>query len=213
MSVGEEVAPLRHPVVAHPKAEGPLEKLNIGLPFGLIAARRRFVLRRRTEIDSPTVTVGHDRHQPRPHPSSFALGLDVVSGNWRSRHDTLKVRAAPELSAVLCRLAILWLAQLHREAVAGLLDHGLDVCLAICSIRQPESGDERHIDLREGRVWALYRARPKPGNHGEFSAHKRFQILPLTRHLSGDLDLRVEMPDALLGLVAHPLSVVAHVIG
>ena len=36
---------------------------------------------------------------------------------------------------------------------------------------------------------------------------------PLPHHLRGDLDRRVQMPDAPLRLVAHPLPVVAHVLG
>ena len=45
-----------------------------------------------------------------------------------------------------------------------------------------------------------------------FTSNKGLQIGPLLGHLCRDLNLRVEVPDALLGLVAHPLAVVAHIL-
>src|SRR5581483_866810 len=47
----------------------------------------------------------------------------------------------------------------------------------------------------------------------ELLADQRLQVRPLGRHLGGDLDLRIEMADALLGLVAHPPAVVTHILG
>ena len=39
------------------------------------------------------------------------------------------------------------------------------------------------------------------------------QVWPLFRHLRRDLDLGVEVADALFGLVAHPLTVIADIFG
>ena len=91
--------------------------------------------------------------------------------------------------------------------------HRLDVGLLARLGGEHEGGSKRHVHLREGRIRTLHRARPQPSNDGELLADERLQVRPLLRHLRRDLDLRIEMTDALLRLVAHPLAVVAHVLG
>ena len=71
----------------------------------------------------------------------------------------------------------------------------LDPRLLALLLGEPEGTDERHRRAAGG-VGAADGARPEPGDHG----------LPVR-------SLGVEMADALLGLVAHPLAVVAHVLG
>ncbi len=66
-------------------------KNSLRLPLWLRLDAHRLVLRRRREIDPPAVTFGHDRHQPRAHAPRLALGLDVVAGDRRARHQALEV--------------------------------------------------------------------------------------------------------------------------
>ena len=55
--------------------------------------------------------------------------------------------------------------------------------------------------MRKRGVRTLHRARPEPGDDREFLAHERLEVGPLTGHLGVDFDGRIEMADALLGLL------------
>ena len=116
----------------------------------------------------------------------IGLALDVVARNRRARHQAMEVRPACELGAVLRRLGVLWLAHLHREAVAALWtgyrtgypvhpvhpvrNHRLDIGFLARLGGEHEGGGERHVHLCEGRVGAFHRARPQPRDHGELLA-------------------------------------------
>jgi hypothetical protein len=125
----------------------------------------------------------------------------------------LEVRTARELRAVLGSLTILRLAGPDHEAVATGLDDRLDIRLLARLRSKQEAGDQRYFYLAKRRVGAFHGAGPEPGDHRELLADERLQVRPPLRHLGRDLDLGIEVPDALLRLVAHPLAVVAHVLG
>src|SRR5207248_2204738 len=55
--------------------------------------------------------------------------------------------------------------------------------------------------------------RPQPRDHRQLLADVLLQVRPLLGHRLGNLDFGIEMPDAFLALVAHPLAVVADVLG
>ena len=63
------------------------------------------------------------------------------------------------------------------------------------------------------RIWTRHRPRPKPCNDGQLLPDVLLQGRAVLGHFLGDLHLGIEMPDAFLGLVAHPLAVVADVGG
>ena len=142
-----------------------------GFHSGFSLARRRLVLRRRCEIDTPAIALGNDRHQPRAHAPSLALGLDVVAaiGVPDIRHESWRRARAWCRSS---RLRILRLSHLHREAVAAILDHWLNVSFLARLGGEHEGRGERHVHLRERRVRALHRARPEPGDHGELTSQR-----------------------------------------
>ena len=210
---GEEVAVGREAVLHGPEVARVVGQRLLWLPSRLCLPRRSLVLGPRRQIHAPALALGHDRHQPRAHPPGLALGLDVVARYRRPRHQALEVRAARELRPVLRPLRILRLAHLHREPVAAALDHRLDVRLLAALGREHEGRGERYVHVGEGRVRALNCPRPQPRDHGELLAHIRFEVGPSLGHLGRDLNRRVERADALLGLVAHPLAVVTHVLG
>ncbi len=82
------------------------------------------------------------------------------------------------------------------------LHHRLHPCLLARLGREREGAHQRHLRAAR-RVGAPHRARPQPGDHSRLAAAV----------LLRQLDLRVQMSDAPLGLIAHPPAVVAHVLG
>ena len=105
------------------------------------------------------------------------------------------------------------LTDFHGEPVAPSLDHRLDISLFPLFRREHERGCERHLHVRKRRVRAPHRTRPQPRDHRELPPLVTLQVGPLPNHRRCDLDLRIEMADPPLRLVAHPLPVVPNVLG
>src|SRR5205823_9671915 len=55
-----------------------------------------------------------------------------------------------------------------------------------------EGCGERHVDLAEGRIRALYGARPQPRDHRELLAQEGLQIWAVFGHLRRNLNFRSE---------------------
>src|SRR5262245_2058673 len=106
---------------------GIVSNLLIGNPGWLGSCCNTLVLSVGREIDSSLVPFDHDSHELRTHAPGLALSLDVVARNGRTRHYTLEVRSARELGTVLRHFRVFRLAHLHREAVATILNHWLNV--------------------------------------------------------------------------------------
>ncbi len=58
----------------------------------------------------------------------------------------------------------------------------------------------------------LDRSCPQPRDHRQLPAFVLLQVRPFPHHLRRDLDLRVQMPDALLCLLPHPATVEPHIL-
>ena len=67
--------------------------------------------------------------------------------------------------------------------------------------------------MAESRIWTLDRACPQPRDYRELLADIRLQVRPTLSHLARDLDLRIEVSDAFLGLISHPLAISANIFG
>ena len=184
----------------------------VRLPARLRASRDRFRFRRWREVDTRSISGGDDGHQAFLHSARVRLFVDVVvwDGNVREQASKCPGRqpgAAPGCTS-LCRLTCL-----HREPIAARLDDGLDVCLPASPGGEHEGGHERHIHVCERRVRALHRARPNPCDDSETPSLVRLQVGPLSYDLRGDLDVRIEVSYPPFGLVAHPVAIVASVLG
>ena len=165
----------------------------------------------RRQVDATAVSRCHDRQEPHAQPSCLSLSLDVVAGYRRARHQAPKVRPSRQLRPRLGRIRRR--THLHREPVPPPVGHRLDVRLLPLLRRQHERRRQRHVHVGERRVRTLHRPRPQPRDHRQLAAHVRLQVGPLAHHVRRDLDRRIQMPDPLLRLVAHPPAVVAHILG
>ena len=86
-----------------------------------------------------------------------------------------------------------------RELNLAVDDGRHDIGFLAFLLTQPTGAHEWHLDGAR-RIRTGHGASPDPCNHGRLRA-------------VGERRLRVQMPDALLSLVAHPRAVAAHVLG
>ncbi len=89
----------------------------------------------------------------------------------------------------------------------------MNIRLPPLPLRQHKRRRQRHVHIPKRRIGALHRPRPQPSDHRELPPHIVLQIGAVLGHLRRHFHLRIQVPDALLGFVAHPLAVVAHVLG
>ena len=101
----------------------------VGSPKWICAVRYAFKLRIGRKVGSSPLTLDDNSHEPGVQASSHSLSLDVIANDRRARHQALELRSARDLCAVLRRLRIRRLSQFHREPVADILDHRLDIGL------------------------------------------------------------------------------------
>jgi hypothetical protein len=125
------------------------------------------------------------------------MTLPPRTPGWRSTRPR-------QLGPILRRRRVLRLPHLDSEAVRTIVDHRLDVRLLARLGGQHEGGDEWNVHVRKRRVRTLHRPSPQPGDHGQLLADQGLQVAAFPGHLGGDLDLGVEMTNALLCLVTHP---------
>ena len=175
--------------------------------------RRHLMIGSRCEVDTTAIALCYYRHQPRSHASCLPFLPDVGVRNRSFRHQASESTSLPCGCPRLGRIRIRRRTHLHREPVAAILNHRLDVRLLAPLGRQHESRGQRHLDIGKGGVGAFHRPRSQPRNHRQLAALIAFQVGPLRDHFLGDLDFRIQMPDAPLGFVAHPLAIVAYVCG
>src|SRR4051794_20515113 len=80
------------------------------------------------------------------------------------------------------------------------VDYRLDPCLPSLLCREHEGRHEWHHRTPGAWIGRPHRPRPQPRDDRCFTPIRKRR-------------LRVEMPDAVLGLVAHPIPVIPHVFG
>ncbi len=136
--------------------------------------------------------LGDDRHQPLPHTSSSTLRSDEVKRHGVSQTTQLRrsVRPSPPGHLFPARIS---------NRMAAVVDDWLGRTTPCPSSSKRERAHERHL-CTTSWVRALHGPRPQPRDHR--------RLAPVRQ-----LRLRVQVADALRSLVAHPVAVVANVLG
>ena len=135
----------------------------------------------------------------------------VVVSNGSAGHQATKClprslrRAAPRFFG--------WRASPNGEGIAAVLNNRMHIRFPPLPFRQHKRRRQRHVHIPKRRIRALHRPCPQPSDHRELPPHVALQVWPLPGHLRRHFHLRIQVPDALLRFVAHPLAVVAHVLG
>ena len=126
------------------------------------------------------------------------LSLSANIGIWYERSIAQRSTVAARNSSIfLCYGSIWIIANLILDFI--IYDRSFDPRLVALLLAQPPRVDQRRLDgIR--RVGTSDGSRPLPGDHRVLG--------PVGRH-----GLRVKMTDSAFGLVAHPLPVVADVLG
>ena len=211
---GEQVRPLRHPVLLNPETERPFGEIRIGPPGWPGAKGHLLVFGCGREIDATGLAVGHHCHQAGVHASRLGFRAQVVERHRDTGEQaTKRAAASADLRPPLRRFQVRRRADAYFEPVVLALDHRLDPSLLALLGGEQEVGDERGLDIGERRVRTSDGPRPQPGDHGQLPARVARQVGALGRHLVRNPRLRVEMADAPLRLIADPRPVVAHILG
>jgi hypothetical protein len=135
-----------------------------------------------------------DRHELRTHSISLALFADVAQRNGCAADQAYRAGSAYRTVAWYPLRA----ADLEPDALFFPHRDRDDVTLLAFLLTKPERFHQRHRPCT-GWVGAGHGPRPDPSDDRAIYTF--------------DINLRVQMADAFLGLVAHPLSVAAHVLG
>ena len=210
---GEEVAEGCEAILYCPEIAWIVRQRRLRHPVWLGLPSDCLMLRRGFQVDTSTIALGDDGHQACAHAPGHPFCLNIVWRNRRIRHDAAKVRPTGQLGATLRPFCILGLANAHGEAIAVALNHRLDIRLSARPSREHKGRGEGHIDVGKGGVRALHGTRPEPSDHRELPAEVGLKVGAIVYHLCGNLNPGVEVPNAPLGLIAHPLAIVADVLG
>ena len=153
----------------------------------------------RFEVHPLPVALGHNGQELLTHAPGASLGAYVLERHGRAGGETAGALAG---DGSLWRLSVAVGSHLVPHGLRCAVHDRLDPHLPRLLVAQQEALHQRNVATPR-RVRRGHGARPQPGDH----------IGLASAVLGGQIDLRVQVADAALGLVSHPAPVVAHIGG